>query len=149
MKVILIKDVKGVGRKGDIKNVKDGFAENMLIPKGYAVCATKEHIQKNDTERHFHKENDEKIKSAFSSHLHTLQKEGISFTLKTNEQNVLFKAIHPKDIDASIRKTLGKVPSYEIKIEGEEQVKHTGKYNVIIEYGGVSHTIPMYVVSEK
>jgi len=46
MKVIFIKDVKGSGKKGELKNVADGYARNMLIPKGFAVEATPENMNK-------------------------------------------------------------------------------------------------------
>jgi len=45
MKILLIKDVKGLGKAGEIKNAKDGYARNFLIPKGYAKSATKEVIE--------------------------------------------------------------------------------------------------------
>jgi len=45
MKVLLIKDVKGLGKAGEIKNAKDGYARNFLIPKGLAKAATKEVIE--------------------------------------------------------------------------------------------------------
>ena len=46
MEVIFIKDLRGQGKKGQIKNVKDGYAENYLIKNGYAVIKTKENLQK-------------------------------------------------------------------------------------------------------
>ena len=46
MEVIFIKDLKNQGKKGEIKNVKDGYAENFLINKGYAIKATKENLEK-------------------------------------------------------------------------------------------------------
>ena len=46
MEVIFIKDLKNQGKKGDIKNVKDGYAENFLIKNGYAVKKTKENLSK-------------------------------------------------------------------------------------------------------
>ena len=45
MKILLIKDVKGLGKAGEIKNAKDGYARNFLIPKGLAKAATKEVVE--------------------------------------------------------------------------------------------------------
>ena len=46
MEVIFIKDLKNQGKKGQIKNVKDGYAENFLIKNGYAVKKTSENLKK-------------------------------------------------------------------------------------------------------
>ena len=46
MEVIFIKDLKGQGKKGEIKEVKDGYAENFLIKKGYAIKSTKSSLEK-------------------------------------------------------------------------------------------------------
>jgi large subunit ribosomal protein L9 len=51
MKIILIEDIRGLGRKGDIVEVSDGYAKNYLIPKGVAVVATKEAISKLERNR--------------------------------------------------------------------------------------------------
>ena len=45
MEVIFIKDLKGQGKKGEIKQVKDGYAENFLIKKGYAIASTKKSLR--------------------------------------------------------------------------------------------------------
>ena len=45
MKVLLIKDVKGLGKAGEIRNVKDGYARNFLLPKGFAKLATDDVIK--------------------------------------------------------------------------------------------------------
>ena len=47
MKVLLIKDVKDLGKKGEIKEVKDGYGQNFLIGKGFALLATNEVMRKN------------------------------------------------------------------------------------------------------
>ena len=49
MKVIFIKDLKGQGKKGDIKNVKDGYGMNFLIKNGYAVIANEGNVKHQET----------------------------------------------------------------------------------------------------
>ena len=51
MEVIFIKDLRGQGKKGDIKNVKDGYAENFLIKNGYAVIKNNETLKQLDKEK--------------------------------------------------------------------------------------------------
>ena len=51
MEVIFIKDLKNQGKKGQVKNVKDGYAENFLIKNGYAVKKTKENLLKLNQEQ--------------------------------------------------------------------------------------------------
>jgi large subunit ribosomal protein L9 len=51
MKIILIEDIRGLGRKGDTVEVSDGYAKNYLIPKGVAIVATKEAISKLERNR--------------------------------------------------------------------------------------------------
>ena len=51
MEVIFIKDLKNQGKKGQIKNVKDGYAENFLIKNGYAVIKNKENLAKLEREK--------------------------------------------------------------------------------------------------
>ena len=49
MKVIFVKDLKGQGKKGDIKNVKDGYGMNFLIKNGYAVLASEGNLKHQET----------------------------------------------------------------------------------------------------
>jgi large subunit ribosomal protein L9 len=60
MKVIFIKDVKGHGKKGETKEVKDGFGQNFLIKNGYAVKATEGSVKRLNTENEEQKSNYEK-----------------------------------------------------------------------------------------
>ena len=61
MEVIFIKDLKNQGKKGQIKNVKDGYAQNFLIKNGYAVAKTKENLSKLEHEKE--KKADEDLKN--------------------------------------------------------------------------------------
>ena len=68
MKVIFIKDLKGQGKKGEIKEVKDGYAKNFLIKNGYAIKETKESLKILDREKKAKKQEDEeKVKQALKT----------------------------------------------------------------------------------
>lgn len=51
MKVLLIKDVKALGKAGEIKEVKDGYGQNFLIAKGFAKAATNEVLRKYESDK--------------------------------------------------------------------------------------------------
>ncbi|MDA3946858.1 MAG: 50S ribosomal protein L9, partial [Helicobacteraceae bacterium] len=57
MKVLLIKDVKGLGKEGEVKEVKDGYGQNFLVGKGLAKVATNEVLKKHASVERKHAEN--------------------------------------------------------------------------------------------
>lgn len=98
MKVIFIKDLKGQGKKGEIKEVKDGYAKNFLIKNGYAIKETKESLKILDREQKAKKQEDEeKVKQALKTK-ESLEKEKIAFTVKTGEHDKVFGSISVKQI---------------------------------------------------
>ena len=62
MEVIFVKDLKGQGKKGEIKKVKDGYAENYLIKNGYAIIKNSENMKKLEKEKQMKAQTDEKNK---------------------------------------------------------------------------------------
>ncbi len=98
MEVIFIKDLKNQGKKGEIKEVKDGFAKNYLIKKGYAVQKTKESLQElNRQNKQKMQEDEEKTKNALEQKK-LLEKEKLIFTVKTGSQDKVFGSISIKQI---------------------------------------------------
>ena len=96
MKVIFIKDLKNQGKKGEVKIVKDGYAENFLIKKGYAVQVTEESLRKlEDSKR---KEKQEILKNTKEAEEEKVKLEKIilSFKVKTGEYDKVFGSISPK-----------------------------------------------------
>lgn len=98
MQVIFIKDLKGQGRKGELKTVKDGYAENFLIKKGYAVIAS----EKNKTI--LQKENDKKAQEIQTKTEEAkkikeqLEKEVLEFQVKTGQGDKVFGSVSIKQI---------------------------------------------------
>lgn len=107
MKVILLQDVKKLGKKGEIIEASDGYARNFLFPKKLAQEATKGNLNtaqaKADHER--------KVKQKELEEAHALanqlKNEQIEMKVKTGEGGRLFGAITSKDIAEEIKKQLG------------------------------------------
>ena len=104
MKVIFIKDLKNQGKKGEIKTVKDGYAENFLINKGYAIKATKENIDKLNQDKAKAKEDDEKKKLEARKLKEKLEKVVLTFKVKTGEGDKVFGSISLKQIKDELNK---------------------------------------------
>ena len=104
MEVIFIKDLKNQGKKGEIKNVKDGYAENFLISKGYAIKATKENIEKlNQDKANAKKEDDLKRKEARELKKN-LEKLTLTFKVKTGDNDKVFGSVSLKQIKDELKK---------------------------------------------
>ena len=97
MEIIFIEDVKNIGRRGEIKNVADGFARNFLLPRKLAIGATlelKEKLQKENQNRI--QERDEQVRAMEKLAL-SLKGLSLSFTEKANKEGTLFKSISKKN----------------------------------------------------
>ncbi len=99
MKIILRKDVRGVGRKNDIKEVPDGYARNFLIAKNLAVAATPKAIAAaGDAQKR-----EEALIAKFKADAEKLAKETLYFFVKTGERGEVFGAVSREDIKKALR----------------------------------------------
>ena len=108
MKVIFIKDLKNQGKKGEIKEVKDGYAKNFLIKNGYAVKETKETLTKlkrdKQTEEKEIKENIKKAEKLKKE----LETKTYKFQVKTGKNDKVFGSISAKQIKDEIGNNIDK-----------------------------------------
>jgi large subunit ribosomal protein L9 len=149
MKVILLEDVKGLGKKGDLVNAKDGYARNFLFPKGLALEATKSSLKTLEE-----KKAAEKMKKAEESEKalklkEKIDKVSVEIKGKAGEGGRLFGSITSKDIADALNK------QYKIKIDKrkimlDENIKTIG--TVVVEvrvYPEVIASLRVRVVEEK
>lgn len=116
MKVIFIKDLKKQGKKGDIKEVKDGYAMNYLIKNGYAEKVTDVSINNYEKERK--KEQDiiaEKRKEALELK-EKLEKTSLLFKVKTGQQDKVFGSVSAKQIKDELRENGYKIEKRQIEL---------------------------------
>ena len=88
MKVIFIKDLRGQGKRGDIKEVKDGFAENYLIKNGYAKKLTEKNYNQYLEEKKEEKNLDQKNRKEAEVLKEKLAKLELTFKVKTREPSL-------------------------------------------------------------
>ncbi len=134
MKIILLKDVAKVGKKYDVKNISDGYALNLLIPKGLAVIATADIVKKLDLERS-RDEGEKRVREELIlKNLSDLDGVTVTMTEKANEKGHLFAGIHTPEIVPAIEKQtrLQIAPEY---IVLDKPIKEIGVHIVEVRVG--------------
>lgn len=107
MKVIFIKDSPGQGKKGELKDVSDGYAVNFLIPKGFAQLATQElqhTIEKEGKEAQAKKQKELARLTAFKQEL---EKKIFTLHVKVGAQGQIFGGVHEKEIAKAVTEKTG------------------------------------------
>lgn len=145
MEVIFIKDLKNQGKKGDIKNVKDGYAENFLIKNGYAIPKTKENLNKLKHEQEKKAQEDEQNKKLAIEQKKQLDKLVLEFKVKTGEGDKVFGSISIKQIKDELQKHGHKIEKSAIEIKNS--IASLGFHQVDINlYPSVKATIKVHVI---
>lgn len=145
MEVIFIKDLKNQGKKGEIKTVKDGYAENFLIKKGYAVMKTKESLARLQSEQRSKAKEDAENKKVAEAMKKDLDKLVIEFKVKTGEGDKVFGSISVKQVKDELQKNNFKIDKSQIEILSP--IASLGFHNVDIKlYPGITAIIKVHVV---
>ncbi len=148
MEIILKEDMPKLGHKNDIIRVKDGYARNYLIPKGYAIAATPSarKMHEENMRQRAHKE--EKIKNEA---LELAKKmEGLTLTIgaKTSSTGKIFGSVNTIQIAEALKEKGFEIERKNISIKGDS-VKEVGKYSATVHlHRDVSVEIEFEVVSE-
>ncbi|YAR62616.1 50S ribosomal protein L9 [Bacillus cytotoxicus] len=145
MKVIFLKDVKGKGKKGEIKNVPDGYANNFLLKQGLVAEANNSNMKtleaqkrKEEKEATAELENAKKLKE-------TLEKLTVELKAKSGEGGRLFGSITSKQIVDELQKT-HKIKLDKRKFEMEDAIRSLGYTNVTVKlHPQVTATVKVHV----
>jgi len=138
MEVILLKDVKNLGKKGDSKEVADGFARNFLFPQKMAELATKEAKQKNQLEKEREVQVQEEALKKIQGLAEKLAGSEIIIKAKAKEGK-LFGAVSKKKIIKELEKA----------ITAKETIKEVGDYEIKVELGhGIETILNLKIESE-
>lgn len=131
MKVILIKDVKSFGKKGELVNAKTGYARNFLIPNGLAKEATKENLEIwEEEQKELKRIEEENIKNA-KELKEKLEKISVTIKTKVGNNDKLFGSITSQDISDALKKEHD-IEIDKRKIELKESIKSLGTFDINI-----------------
>lgn len=133
MKVIFLKDIKGTAKKGDIKEVSDGYARNFLFKQNLAKIATKSALD--EVKAHA-----EKVKREMERDLKTSQEvaskidgKEIEIKEKTSSSGTLYSGIGAQKIVTEVKKQLGaEIASAQVNIK--QQIKDLGEHKILIKF---------------
>lgn len=104
MKIILLKDIPKVGKKYDAREISDGYALNLLIPRGLAVAATPDVVKRIELEKARDEGERKMHQELLLKNLKELDGVTITMTEKANEKGHLYAAVHKPEIIPEIEK---------------------------------------------
>lgn len=132
MKVILLEDVKSLGKKGEVVNVNDGYARNLLFKKNLGIEATKQNL--NDLK--LQKQNNDKLEAERLEEAKKLAKElekkEVVLAIKTGSDGRVFGSVSTKEIAEAAKEQLG----YELdkkKMHLKDAIKSIGTFHVPVK----------------
>lgn len=147
MRVILLQDVEGTGKKFDVKDVADGHANNLLIPQGLAKPATKEALAWLETQKELAaKLAEEGLKKAqaLASSLDDLE---VTIAMKVGDEGQLFESVNAQKIQDRLKEMGFEVARNQIKLE--QPIKDLGEFPVKVTFEhNLEATISVIVVEE-
>jgi large subunit ribosomal protein L9 len=148
MKVILLQDIRGVGKKHDVKDVSDGYAAHFLFPKGLAEVASAGKVGALAEEKKVHAEHEELVRKRIRTDLAKLQGGTITLSAKGNQKGNLFEAIKETAVKAAIKKEFNiELPDGIIKLS--QPIKTTGAHTIEILFEGHSTIFTLDVRAGK
>lgn len=148
MKVILLDNIKGVGKKDEIINASDGYARNFLFPKKLAIEANNENMSKlkakkqsEQYKKDVNKENAEKIAKKLDDITLTIK-------VKAGENGKIFGGVTSKEISEELKKQY-KIDIDKKKIILNENIKNLGSFDISMKlFEGVTGKLKVKVISE-
>jgi len=148
MRVILLKDVEKLGKQFEVKEVKDGYARNFLIPKGLAKPATKESLVWLETQKEIKEKKAEGELKKTQEIASAIDSQEIIIPVKVGEQDQLFESINSQKIADELKKAGFNIKK--IQIDLPVPIKELGEFPVKVKFEhNLEAEIRVIVIKEK
>lgn len=149
MKVILLQDVKGSGKKGELVNVSDGYARNFLLPKKLAKEANTQAMNEYKNAENAKQYKIETDKKAANDAKDKIEGKALKITAKAGKAGKLFGSVTAKEICAELKKQFS-VDVDKRKISLENDIKSFGTFQAEVKlYSGIIATVNVVVAQAK
>ena len=147
MKVILKQDVKGLGKKGDVKEVANGYARNYLLPRGLAVEASPSNLKALQAEKQKEQQQAEQQLQEAKALAAKLEQEGVEIQAKAGAGGKLFGAVSSKQISAALQEKGINIDKRKIVLA--EPIRSLGVTRVPVKiHPEVTATLNVHVVEQ-
>lgn len=148
MKVILLKDVAGLGKKGDIKNAADGHARNFLIPKKLVIPATDKAVKELEHEKEIEAQRAEQDLQHIEETVSQIDGLEIEVPAKMDETGKLYGSINDQKISQLFKSRGFDIKKNQIKIL--QPIKEVGEYPITIIFDhGLEAEIKLIIIDES
>lgn len=148
MQVILLKDVEKIGKKFEVKEIKDGYARNFLIPKGLAKIATEEALIWLGTQKEIEEKKAEESLKKIQDVASTIDDQEIIMQVKVGDDDQLFESITAQKIAEKLKETGFNVKKTQIELA--EPIKELGEFPVKIKFEhNLEATIRVIIAKEE
>ncbi|KYG89833.1 50S ribosomal protein L9 [[Bacillus] sp. KCTC 13219] len=148
MKVVFLKDVKGKGKKGEIKNVADGYAQNFLIKNGYAVEANNQALSQLEGQKRLEEKNAAAELQAAKDLKDKIEALEVVIKAKSGEGGRLFGSVSTKQIADELQKAHN-IKIDKRKMECNDGIRSLGYTNVPVKlHQEVKATLKVHVIAE-
>lgn len=148
MKVILLDNIKGVGKKDEIINASDGYARNYLLPKKLAVEANAENMSRLNNKKesaNYKKDQEKQNAEELAKKLKGIM---LKIKVKAGENGKIFGGVTSKEISENLKSQYNFVVDKK-KIELKDTIKTLGSFNVSIKlFEGITADLKVEVISE-
>ena len=145
MKVIFLKDVKGKGKQGEVKNVSDGYAHNFLLKNGYAIEATEGNIKTLDAKKRKEEKDAENELENCKQLKSKIEQLTVELKAKSGEGGRLFGSITSKQIADELQKTHS-IKLDKRKFEMNDAIRALGVTNIKVKlHHEVTATLKVHV----
>jgi len=140
MRVILLQDIKSLGKRGDVKNVTDGYARNFLLPRNLVKPATPAAEKELESERAKLEKQLQELKTELENIENATAGEPLTFQVRVGEKGEVFGAVGVREIQEKLVEKFPKLQSVDLRVKADH-IREVGRREIAVMAG--LHALPV------